>query len=146
MVCKTPHGHWKSLSTVAAMTVDGVLTAVTFDGAVNAEAFAGFVGQFLAPVLRPGQVVILDNLSAHRSAEAERLVVAAGARVMRLPPYSPDFNPIEQAISKAKAALRKTAARTVATLIDAIGPALCSVTAADAANYIRASGYPATPS
>ena len=144
VVCKTPHGHYKSLSTVAAMTVDGMLTAATFDGAVNAEAFAGFVGQFLAPLLRPGQVLILDNLSAHKSAEAVALVEAAGARVMPLPPYSPDVNPIEQAISKTKSALRKSAARTVATLIDAIGPALRSVTAADAANFIRNSGYAAT--
>lgn len=144
VVCKTPRGHWKSLSTVAAMTVDGMLTAVTFDGAVNAEAFAGFVGQFLAPALRPGQVLILDNLSAHKSAQVDRLVEAAGARVLRLPPYSPDFNPIEMAFSKVKAALRKAAARTMATLIDAIGPALRSVTAADAANYIGKSGYPAT--
>ncbi len=146
VVCKTPHGHWKTVSTVAAMTVDGMLTAVAFDGAVNAEAFAGFVGQFLAPLLRPGQVLVLDNLSAHRSAEAGRLVEAAGARVMRLPPYSPDFNPIEQAFSKVKAALRKAAARTVPTLIDAIGPALRSVTASDAASYMRESGYAARPS
>jgi transposase len=144
VVCPAPHGHYKSLSTVAAMTVDGMLTAVTFDGAVNAEAFVGFVDRFLAPALRPGQVLILDNLSAHKSPEVARLVEAAGARVLWLPPYSPDFNPIEQAISKTKGALRRAAARTVSALIDAIGVALRSVTAADAANFIRHSGYAAT--
>ncbi len=85
-----------------------------------------------------------NPLSAHRVPEVDRLAGAAGARVLRLPPYSPDFNPIEQAFSKVKAALRKAAARTVPGLIDAIGPALRSVTAADAASYFRASGYAAT--
>jgi transposase len=144
VVCKVPHGHWQTVSTVAAMTADGVLTAVAFDGPVNAGAFVAFVEQALAPNLRPGQVVVLDNLSAHKAPDVARLVEAAGCRVLPLPPYSPDFNPIEMAISKVKAALRKAAARTVAALIDAIGPALRSVTPADALNYIRESGYAAT--
>ncbi len=141
VVCKTPHGHWKTMSTVAAMDATGITTAVVFDGAVNTEAFVGFVEQFLVPKLRPGQVLILDNLSAHHSPEVDRLVEAAGARVLRLPPYSPDFNPIEMAISKVKAILRKLAARKVETLIDAIGDALRAVTIEDAAHYIRHSGY-----
>ena len=144
VVCPVPRGHYKSLSTVAAMTVEGVLTAVTFDGAVNAEAFVGFVGQFLAPALRPGQVVVWDNLPAHLTVAAERLVEAAGARVARLPPYSPDFNPIEMAFSKVKALLRKEAAREVPQLIDAIGRSLRAVTADDALHYIRHCGYGAT--
>lgn len=144
VVCKTPHGHWKTMSTIAAMTATGILTAVTYDGAVNTEAFVGFVEQFLVPTLRPGQVLILDNLQAHKSPEVDRLVEAAGARVMRLPPYSPDYNPIEMAISKIKSALRKIAARKVDGLIDAIGRSLTAVTVADAENYIRHSGYCAT--
>lgn len=141
VVCKTPHGHWKTMSTVAAMNVTGMLTAVVYDGPVNTESFVGFVDQFLAPALRPGQVLILDNLSAHHSPEVDRLVEAAGARVLRLPPYSPDFNPIEMAISKVKSILKKLAARTVETLTEAIGQALRAVTKADAAHYIRHSGY-----
>lgn len=144
VVCKTPHGHWKTMSTVAAMEVTGITTAVVYDGAVNTRAFVGFVEQFLVPTLRPGQVLILDNLPAHKSPEVDRLVEAAGARVVRLPPYSPDFNPIEMAISKVKSVLRKLAARDIEKLIDAIADALRAVKAEDAVNYIRHSGYGAT--
>ena len=144
VVCKTPHGHWKTISTVAAMTTAGMLTAVAFDGPANTESFVGFIEQFLVPQLKAGQVLILDNLPAHKSPEVDRLVEAAGARVLRLPPYSPDFNPIEMAISKVKSMLRKLAARSVGPLIDAIGQSLSAVTAADAINYIHHSGYGAT--
>jgi transposase len=144
VVCKVPHGHWKVLSTVAVMTVQGIVNAVVYDGPVNTEAFVGFAEQFLAPMLRPGQVVVLDNLPAHRSSAVDQAVEAVGAKVLRLPPYSPEFNPIEMAISKVKGALRKEGARTVDRLFDAIGPALSSVTADDAANYIRHCGYAAT--
>jgi transposase len=144
VVDKIPHGHWKTLSTVAAMGVKGILTAICYDGAMNTECFVGFVEQFLAPALRPGQVVILDNLPAHKSAEVDRLIEAAGARVLRLPPYSPDFNPIEMAISKTKALLRKEAARTVAGLIDAVGRSLQSITADDARHFMQHCGYGAT--
>ena len=96
------------------------------------------------PQLKPGQVLILDNLPAHKSAEVDRLVESAGARVMRLPPYSPDFNPIEMAISKVKSLLRSHAARAVGDLIDAIGQSLSAVSAEDSINYIRHSGYGAT--
>lgn len=144
VVCKTPYGHWKTLSTVAAMTTAGMLTAVVYDGGMTTEAFVGFVEQFLAPKLRPGQVLVLDNLPAHKSPEVDRLVEAAGARVLRLPPYSPDFNPIEMAISKVKSLLRKEAAREVPQLIDAIGRSLLAVTEGDAINFIRHCGYGAT--
>ena len=144
VVCKTPHGHWKTISTVAAMTVEGMLTAAVFDAAVNTEAFVAFVEQFLVRKLRPGQMLVMDNLPAHKSAEVDRLVQAAGARVLRLPLYSPDFNPIEMAISKVKSLLRKEAAREVPQLIDAIGRSLLAVTSTDAINFIRHSGYGAT--
>jgi transposase len=144
VVDKIPHGHWKTLSTVAAMGVGGILAAVCYDGAMNGECFVGFVGQFLAPALRPGQVVVLDNLPAHKSPEVDRLIEAAGARVVRLPPYSPDFNPIEMAISKTKALLRKEAARTVEGLIDAVGRSLRSITADDATHFMQHCGYGAT--
>ena len=145
VVCKVPHGHWSVLSTVAAMTVGGgIVTAATFDAAVDTGAFVAFVEQCLAPTLRPGQVVVMDNLSAHKSPRVTQLVEACGARVAYLPPYSPDFNPIEQAISKVKAALRRLGVRTVAGLFDAIGTALRTVTTDDAANYVRHSGYATT--
>ena len=144
VVCKTPHGHWKTISTVAAMSAAGMLTAVAYDGPVNTEAFVGFVEQFLVPQLRAGQVLVLDNLPAHKAADVDRLVESVGARVLRLPPYSPDFNPIEMAISKVKSLLRKLAARSVDLLIDAIGTALLAVSAEDALHYIAHSGYGAT--
>ena len=144
VVCKTPHGHWKVLSTVAAMTVGGMLTACTFDDAMDTEMFVAFVEHFLAPKLRPGQVVVLDNLSAHKSPRVDRLVESAGARVLRLPPYSPDLNPIEMAISKIKRLLRKLGRRSIAELIEAIGQGVSSITAEDAGGFIRHCGYSAT--
>jgi transposase len=144
VVGKTPHGHWKILSTVAAMTVHGMLTGCTFDAAVDTEMFTAFVEQFLVPQLRPGQVVVLDNLPAHRSPRVDRLIESAGARVLRLPPYSPDFNPIEMAIAKIKALLRKLARRTVDEVIDAIGAAMSSIGDEEARNFFRHCGYAAT--
>lgn len=141
-VCKAPAGHWKVISTIAAMTVaQGVRTAMSFEGATDTAAFLLFVEQVLLPTLHAGQVVVMDNLSAHKSAEVDRLIESRGARVLRLPPYSPDYNPIEMGISKAKNVLRKLAARTVDSVIDAIGQALSAITPTDAAHYIRHSGY-----
>jgi transposase len=144
VVCKTPHGHWKILSTIAALTARGMLGFGSFDGATDTDTFLAFVRDGLVPNLKPGQVVVLDNLPAHKSPEIDRLIEAAGARVMRLPPYSPDYNPIEQAISKIKSILRKLARRTVATLLAAIEQAVGSITAGDALNFIRHCGYAAT--
>jgi transposase len=144
VVCKTPHGHWKILSTVAAMTVHGMLTGAIFDGAVNTEAFVAFVEQCLVPTLRVGQVVVMDNLPAHKSEMVRQRIESAGARLMHLPPYSPDFNPIEMAISKIKSMLRKLAVRNVESLFDAIGDALVSISPTDALHYIEHSGYNAT--
>jgi transposase len=144
VVCKAPHGHWKCLTTVAALTVRGIVTSCVLDGPVDTEAFVAFVGQFLVPCLRPGQVVVFDNLSPHKSPRVIELVEAAGCRVVRLPPYSPDFNPIEMAIHKVKALLRKLEARTVETLIEAIGKGVASVTPADAIGFMRHCGYFAT--
>ena len=141
VVDKIPHGHWKTLTTVAAMSAKGIFTAVSYDGAMNGECFIGFIEQFLVPMLRPGQVVILDNLPAHKSAEVDRLIDAARARVVRLPPYSPDLNPIEMAISKVKTGLRREGSREVEELYKAIGRAIDAVSAADASNFIRHSGY-----
>jgi transposase len=141
VVAAVPHGHWKVISTIAAMTVRGIVASASFDGATDTELFVTFVREELVPALWPGQVVVMDNLAPHKVPEVARLVGSAGARVWLLPPYSPDFNPIEQAFSKVKAALRKLARRTVDGLFDGIGEALSSVTPADAVAYIRHSGY-----
>jgi transposase len=141
IVCKTPHGHWKIISTIAAMTASGIATACSFDGATDTEMFVGFVGQFLVPKLSAGQIVVLDNLPPHKSPRVDALVEAVGARVMRLPPYSPDFNPIEMAISKMKSLVRKRARRTIDTLYDALGEAVLSITPQDARNYIQHCKY-----
>jgi transposase len=144
IVCKTPHGHWKTLSTIAAMSVRGIRTAMVFDGAINTDAFVTFVEHSLVPVLTRGQVVVMDNLAAHKSPRVAELIEACGARVMYLPPYSPDFNPIEMAISKTKAMLRKLARRDVEGLQEGIGEALQSITPDDAYAYIRHCKYDAT--
>lgn len=141
VVTRVPHGHWKMISTIAAMSVEGIIASGSFDGATDTELFVTFVGEALVPMLRPGQVVVMDNLPAHRSSRIDQLVRSADARVLRLPPYSPDFNPIEMAISKIKTMLRKLARRSVHGLFDGIGEALGSIRAADAVNYISHCGY-----
>jgi transposase len=142
---KLPRGHWKVLTTIAAMTVDGMLTSVTVDAATDAEVFRAFLAHALLPSLRPGQVVVMDNLSSHHAAGVEAMIEAAGCRVLYLPPYSPDYNPIENAISKIKSVLKSLAARTVDALRSAVEQAVKSVTASDAAGFFRHCGYPATP-
>jgi len=136
VVCKTPHGHWKILSTIAALDVNGIRTACSFDGATDTEMFVAFVEVFLVPTLKPGQVVVMDNLSAHKSPRVDQLIEAAGARVLRLPPYSPDFNPIEMAISKMKSLLRKLGRRSVDGLESAIAEAMQAITRSDARGFI----------
>jgi transposase len=141
IVGKTPHGHWKILSTIAAMTADGTLTGCTFDGATDTEMFLAFVEHFLLPQLKSGQVVVMDNLPAHKSPKVDRLIASVGARVLHLPAYSPDYNPIEMAIAKIKALLRKLARRGFDDLVEAIGQAMTSISSEDASNFIRHCGY-----
>ena len=144
IVCKTPHGHWKIISTIAAMNASGIFTACSFDGATDTEMFVAFVREFLVPKLTAGQVVVLDNLAPHKSPRVDALVEAVGARVLRLPPYSPDYNPIEMAISKMKTLVRKRARRNIDTLYDAIGEATLSITPQDARNFIQHCKYATT--
>jgi transposase len=144
VVCKTPHAHWKILTTIAALDVKGIRTACCFDGATDTEMFVAFVETFLVPKLRPGQVVVMDNLSPHMSPRVDQLVESAGARVLRLPPYSPDFNPIENAISKMKSLLRKLARRSMEDLEVAIATATRAITAEDAYGFFSHCGYNAT--
>ena len=144
LVCKTPAGHWKLLSVIAAMSVQGMLVCASVDGATDTASFVEFVRQGLIPRLRPGQVVVLDNLSPHRCGQVDELIESAGARVLRLPPYSPDLNPIEMAISKMKQLLRKLARRTVEELQQAITHAAASITRDDARGFVRHCGYAGT--
>ncbi|QDV34695.1 hypothetical protein ElP_25890 [Tautonia plasticadhaerens] len=139
-----PHGHWKITTLTAAVRLGGVPepACLAFDGATDAAGFETYVGRCLAPALRPGDLVIMDNLGSHKTAEVRRLIEAAGAEVRYLPPYSPGLDPIEQMFSKLKAWLRKAKARTVATLIDAMGEALRAVRPADILGWFCHSGYP----
>jgi transposase len=141
-----PHGHWKVITLTAAVRLSGVpeSACLSFDGATNTSCFEAYVGECLAPALRPGDIVIMDNLSCHKAAAVARLVEAAGAEVRYLPAYSPDLNPIERLFSKLKAALRKAKARTVDALIAAIGEALRAVRPEDIVGWFGHSGY-ATP-
>ena len=141
VVTRLPHGHWKMISSIAAMNAQGIVASGSFDGATDTAFFVTFVREALVPVLQPGQVLVMDNLPAHKSPQVDRLIESAGARVLRLPPYSPDFNPIEMAISKVKTVLRKLARRSVDGLFDGIGEALESIRPTDALSYIAHCGY-----
>lgn len=143
-VCKIPHGHWKTISTIAAMSTRGIIAAASFDGATDTDLFLLFVRDELTPQLKPGQVVVMDNLPAHQSRKVDELIAAAHCSLVRLPPYSPDYNPIEMAISKMKRLLRAMAERTVEGLFDGINKVLRAVTPQDAAAFIRHCGYDAT--
>jgi transposase len=137
-----PRNHGKNTTLVAALSLDGMTAAMTVEGAMDRAAFDAFVAKALIPSLRPGQVVIWDNLSVHKSADAQRRIAAAGCQLLWLPPYSPDFAPIEHASSKLKATLRRTGARTRAALEDAIAAGLAAITAADARGWFAHCGYP----
>lgn len=141
LVDKTPHGHWMTSSLIAALGVKGMRCATVVDGAVNRDVFEAFVQQVLVPELRPGDVVILDNLSSHKSEQARRLIESRGAELLFLPPYSPDLNPIEMVFSKIKQLLRSLACRTKDALWDAMQSVLDQVTPSDAANCFRHCGY-----
>lgn len=142
VVSKVPHGHWKTLSTIAAMSTRGIVCSATFDGATDTDTFLAFVEQALVPSLGPGQVVVMDNLPAHKHPRVRELIErVGGCRLLYLPPYSPDYNPIEMAISKVKSTLRSSACRKVALLFDAIAAALSTITPADATAFMRHSGY-----
>jgi transposase len=136
-----PQGHWKVMTAVAAVRLDGLTAPFTIDCPMDGEIFNVYVEQVLAPTLRGGDVVVMDNLSAHKRPQVKHAVEAAGAALLYLPPYSPDFNPIENMWSKVKEILRSLKARTAEALLDAIGVALRAVTAADAHGWFAHCGY-----
>jgi transposase len=138
-----PHGHWKTTTFVGALRLTGMTAPMVLDGAMTGDWFLAYTQRVLAPTLRRGDVVILDNLPAHKGTAVRQAIEAAGARLLFLPPYSPDFNPIENAFAKLKAMLRKAAARTVEQLWRAIGECLDAFTPNECANYFANCGYDA---
>jgi len=136
-----PHGHWKTTTFTAGLRLNGLTAPMLLDGPMHGSAFRAYVEQVLVPELNPGDVVVMDNLPAHKVAGVRETIETAGARLLYLPPYSPDFNPIEMAFAKLKALLRKTAARTVDDLWDAVAQSLDAFTPDECANYFAASGY-----
>ena len=145
LVGRVPQGHWRMTTAVGAIRHDGVVAALVFEGALDEAAFLAFVKQGLIPALRPGDIVVLDRLSVHRVGAVARAIRKAGAGVWYLPPYSPDFNPIEKIWAKVKALVRKAKARTTEALWEAIGQALRAVTAQDCRGCFEHCGYHATP-
>lgn len=136
-----PHGHWKTTTLIVGLRLGGLTAPMVVDGAMDGEMFTAYAAAILAPTLSKGDIVILDNLPAHKVSGARAAIEAAGATLLFLPPYSPDFNPIEQAFAKLKALLRKAAARTVDLLETAIATALDNFSPVECANYFSNSGY-----
>lgn len=136
-----PHGHWKTTTLVAGLSTGGIVAPMVMDGAMDGEMFSAYIKTLLAPCLTTGDIVIMDNLPAHKVASARQAIEAAGATVLFLPAYSPDFNPIEKAIAQIKAFLKKTAARTKPDLDHAIAHAIERVTPQNARNYFATCGY-----
>lgn len=136
-----PHGHWKTTTFTGALRLTGMTAPFVYDGPMNGAVFLAYVEQVLAKTLAPGDIVVMDNLPAHKAAGVAGAIEATGARLLYLPPYSPDFNPIENAFSKLKALLRARAERTIPALWDAVGSVLDRFTPAECANYFSAAGY-----
>ncbi len=136
-----PHGHWKTTTFTGALRLTGMTAPFVYDGAMNGNVFLAYVEQVLVPTLEPGNVVIMDNLPAHKAAGVRNAIEAAGASLLYLPPYSPDFNPIENAFAKLKAVMRAKAERTIAALWDTVGAVLDLFSPAECANYFKAAGY-----
>jgi transposase len=139
-----PHGHWKTTTFVAGLKITGMAAPLVLDGPINRIAFETYVEKVLVPELSSGDVVIMDNLSSHKGTRVRQMIEAAGASLRFLPPYSPDFNPIENAFAKLKAHLRKAAERTVDGLWNAIGRVIDLFTPDECRNYFVAAGYGAT--
>jgi transposase len=141
LVHAAPHGHWRTTTFVAGLRSTGLVAPLVLDGPMSGPAFLAYVTQFLAPVLRSGDVVVMDNLAAHKVAGVQDAIRAAGASILYLPPYSPDLNPIEQLFAKLKALLRAAATRTREALWSTIGALLDRFSPAECRNYLANSGY-----
>jgi len=141
LVARVPHGHWKTTTFVAALRGSGLTAPLVVDGAINGSIFLAYVQQQLAPKLKVGDIVVMDNLSAHKVAGVTAAIEAVGAKVLYLPPYSPDLNPIETVFSKFKTLLRKADQRTVEALWKTCGELIDSFAESECRNHIRHCGY-----
>lgn len=138
---KVPYGHWQTMTFIAALRHDRVEAPWLLKGPINGDCFRTYVDKVLVPTLRPGDIVVLDNLGSHKSQAVRRAIRAAGAKLLFLPKYSPDLNPIEQLFAKVKHGLRKAAKRTFEAVSDAIADVLVTVTPQECSNYLAKSGY-----
>lgn len=141
LVAKVPHGRWRTLTFLAALRCDRIDAPCVIDGPINGESFLAYVEQVLVPALKPGDIVIIDNLGSHKGKAVRQAIRAAGAKLFFLPPYSPDLNPIEQLFAKLKTLLRKAATRTVEATWRRIGDLLAAFTPQECANYFVNAGY-----
>jgi transposase len=141
LIADVPYGHWQTSTFIAALRADGLIAPGVFDRAINGEMFLAYVEQVLVPTLRPGDIVVMDNLGSHKVAGVAEAIAGAGASVLYLPAYSPDLNPIEPVFAKLKALLRGAAHRTVDALWAALGSLLDRFTPTECANYLRHAGY-----
>ena len=141
LVAKVPHGRWRTLTFLAALRSDRIDAPCVIDGPINGESFLAYVEQVLVPTLKPGNIVIIDNLGSHKGKAVRRAIRAAGAKLFFLPPYSPDLNPIEQLFAKLKTLLRKAAERTVEATWKRIGTLLACFSPTECANYFANAGY-----
>jgi transposase len=141
LMAKTPHGHWRTTTFIAALRSDGLNAPMTLDGPMDGEHFRAWTEQFLAPVLKPNDIVVMDNLPAHKVTGIRQAIEAQGAKLLYLPPYSPDLNPIEMVFAKFKAALRKAAARTIGKLWQEIAKTLATFSSKECAAYLKHCGY-----
>jgi transposase len=137
----TPCGHWQAHTIVAALRVDGLTAPAVFDGPIDNPTFLAYVEQVLVPTLRPGDVVVLDNLAMHKQPEVQAAIERVGARLRFLPPYSPDFNPIEQAFAKLKAFLRAARPRSFDQVVELVAIALELFSPAECQNFVQHCGY-----
>jgi len=144
LVAKAPHGRWRTLTFLAALRHDRIDAPCVIDGPINGESFLAYVQQFLIPRLKPGDLVVMDNLGSHKGKAVRQAIRAAGAKLFFLPPYSPDLNPIEQVFAKLKTLLRKASERTVEATWKRIGALLSCFTPHECANYLVNSGYAST--
>ncbi len=144
LIDKSPHGHWQTTTLIAALGIEGVLCSMVVDGAVNGDIFEAFIERVLVAELKPGDVVVMDNLSSHKRQRTRELIESAGAELVFLPPYSPDPNPIEMVFSKIKQLLRSLAHRTKDALWQSMQMVLDAVTARDSVNCFEHCGYAAT--
>jgi transposase len=144
LIGKVPHGRWRTMTFLAALRHDRITAPWLLEGPIDGESFATYVEKVLLPTLRSGDIVIMDNLGSHRGKIIRQLIRSAGAKLLFLPKYSPDLNPIEQVFAKLKHLLRKTAARTIETVCAAIGQLLRAFTENECANYFKNSGYAPT--